>query len=97
MTIGALVVGVGAVAFSLTLTSALRQVGEDLNRDLAAPIRVELFGQGDPAAVAAAIRAQPGTARLTGIAPGRHRRAGPRPARPVRRRTTVIRASPAMR
>jgi putative ABC transport system permease protein len=68
MTVGALVVGVGALAFSLTLAAALRQVGQDIDRDVAAPVRVELFGDTDPASVAAAIHAQPGTAGVTGIA-----------------------------
>jgi putative ABC transport system permease protein len=82
MTLGALVVGVSALSFTLGMESSLRHVGVALFRDHASPVRVDLppFGARvlkpgatgasepmAPAQVEAAIAAQPGTARFVAI------------------------------
>jgi putative ABC transport system permease protein len=68
MTLGALVVGVAAVAFALGLNLSLLRVMEDLNRPTASPVRVELVGGSTSAAdVTRAIATSPWTARSVAI------------------------------
>ena len=62
MTLGALVVGVAAVTFALGLNWSLLRVMDDINRNVAAPIRAQLVGDAvQPAAVTAAIAANADT------------------------------------
>jgi putative ABC transport system permease protein len=68
MTLGALVVGVAAVTFALGLNSSLLRVMEDINRNVAAPIRAQLVGDAvQPAAVTAAITANTDTGSFVPI------------------------------
>ncbi len=66
MTLGALVVGVAAVTFSLGLNASLLRVMDQLNRPTASPVRVELRA-GDPAAVDARLAAQANTAHVVSL------------------------------
>ena len=69
MTLGALVVGVAAVTFALGLNWSLLRVMEDINRNVAAPIRAQLVGDAvQPAAVTAAISGNPDTGSFVSIA-----------------------------
>jgi putative ABC transport system permease protein len=69
MTLGALVVGVAAVTFSLGLNLSLMRVMTQIDRSLASPVRVELQDPAaDPATISSTIAAQPGTARFVGVA-----------------------------
>jgi putative ABC transport system permease protein len=72
MTLGALTVGVVAATFALGLNLSLMRVMEDINRDQATPVRVELPSS-DPAraaGVSAAIAADPQTARFVALGEG---------------------------
>ncbi len=63
MTLGALVVGVAALTFSLGLNWSLLRVMTDLNRSEASPVRIELADPSIPAdAVTSAIEGDPHTA-----------------------------------
>jgi putative ABC transport system permease protein len=67
MTLGALLVGVAAVAFALGLNLSLLRVMEDLNRPTASPVRAEAGGPASPAAVTAAFASSPWTGRFVSI------------------------------
>jgi putative ABC transport system permease protein len=68
MTLGALVVGVAAVTFALGLNASLLRVMEDIHRDVASPVRVELTGDGITAqAVTDAINRNVDTGSVTTI------------------------------
>jgi putative ABC transport system permease protein len=75
MTIGALVVGVGAITFTYGMEASLRSVGVALFRDHASPVRVEIRGEfapgvggrTSPAEIAAAIASIHGVARSVSI------------------------------
>lgn len=67
MTLGALVVGVAAVTFAVGMNLSLLRVMTQLNRNEAAPVRAELRGGGDPAAVRATIAANADTAHVVAI------------------------------
>jgi putative ABC transport system permease protein len=67
MTLGALVVGVAAVTFAIGMNASLLRIMTQLNRNEAAPVRAELRGGGDPAAITATIAAQPDTAHVVAI------------------------------
>jgi putative ABC transport system permease protein len=69
MTLGALVVGVAAITFSLGLDLSLMRVMTQIDRSIASPVRVELADpDADPATIAAAIAGHPATARSVGLA-----------------------------
>ena len=67
MTLGALVVGVAAVTFAVGMNLSLLRIMTQLNRNEAAPVRAELRGGGDPAAITATIAANPDTAHVVAI------------------------------
>jgi putative ABC transport system permease protein len=68
MTLGALVVGVAAVTFALGLNASLLRVMEDIHRDVAAPVRAQLSGDGVQAQVVTdAITRNPDTGSFTPI------------------------------
>jgi putative ABC transport system permease protein len=67
MTLGALVVGVAAVTFSLGMHVSLLRIMTQLERNEAAPVRAELRGTGGADAVSAAIAADPDTARFVAL------------------------------
>ena len=80
MTLGALVVGVAALVFAVGLDLSLRTVAEDLDRDLASPIRVELGDRSyPPAQVTAAIANDSDTGRYVSMAQRERRVPGRRP------------------
>jgi putative ABC transport system permease protein len=69
MTLGALVVGVAALTFSIGLNSSLLRVMADLGRSEPSPVRVELMDPSVPADhVTSAIATDPRTARSVAIA-----------------------------
>ena len=69
MTLGALVVGVAALVFAVGLNLSLRTVAEDLDRDVASPIRVELGDRSyPPAQVTSAIANDQDTGRYVSMA-----------------------------
>src|SRR5580765_1977833 len=68
MTLGALVVGVTAVTFSIGLNASLLRVMDGLNRNVASPVRAELQGSAVTSAeVTAAFDANPATAHFVSI------------------------------
>jgi len=70
MTLGALVVGVAAVTFSLGMNVSLLRIMDQLQRNQASPVRAESGGQGgpvDPAAISATIAGLPDTGRSVGL------------------------------
>jgi putative ABC transport system permease protein len=69
MTLGALVVGVAALVFAVSLNVSLHVVGKDLIRDAASPVRIELAGRSyPPAQVTAAILADTDTGHFVSSA-----------------------------
>ena len=75
MTLGALVVGVAAVTFSLGMNVSLLRIMDQLQRNEASPVRAEAGGPGgpgpggslDPAAITHAIAGLPETGRSVGL------------------------------
>jgi putative ABC transport system permease protein len=68
MTLGAVVVGVAAATFALGVNLSLIRIIDQLDRTTASPVRAEIVAQNvDPAAVTAAIAANPDTERFVAI------------------------------
>jgi putative ABC transport system permease protein len=67
MTLGALVVGVAAVTFAVGMNLSLLRVMTQLDRNEAAPVRAELHGGGDPAAITATFTGHPDTAHVVAV------------------------------
>jgi putative ABC transport system permease protein len=67
MTLGALVVGVAAVTFSLTTNLSLVRIIGQIDRTATAPVRAEVQRPGTAAAVTAAIAGHPDTGRFVSI------------------------------
>lgn len=70
MTLGALVVGVAAVTFTLGMNVSLLRIEGQLQRNEASPVRAESGGPGgqvDPATISAAIADMPETGRSVGL------------------------------
>lgn len=75
MTLGALVVGVAAVTFSVGMNASLLRIMDQLQRNEASPVRAEMGGPGgpgpggslDPAAITRAIAGLPETGRSVGL------------------------------
>ena len=69
MTLGALVVGVAAIVFAVSLNASLRVVATDLIRDVASPIRFELqVSDYSASRITDAIAANSSTARYVAVA-----------------------------
>ena len=69
MTLGAIVVGVAAITFTVGLDLSLERVMTQIERSVASPVRIELRGHGaDPATIGATIASQAATARSVGVA-----------------------------
>jgi putative ABC transport system permease protein len=70
MTLGALIVGVAAVTFSVGMNVSLLRIMDQLQRNQASPVRAEIGGLGnpvDPAAISATIAGLPETGRSVGL------------------------------